>query len=174
MSFAQDIWAPGAGGDPRDLRKALGCYPTGVAIVSTLSPEGLPVGLTINSFASVSMAPPLLLWSLARRSPSLAAFEQSSHFAVSVLAEDHEVLCRQFSNPSVVDKFAGVARDDGRLGIPLIAGAVAQFECRRESSFIAGDHVVFFGYIERYRWRNASPLLFHGGALIALPRLEAA
>lgn len=174
MKSGQLFWNQGGWENPREFRTALGCYPTGVAVVTALSPEGRAVGLTINSFASVSMAPPLVLWSLAQKSPNLAAFEQCSHFVVNVLADDQEEICRQFANPAVIDKFSGVACSEGACGIPLISGALAQFECRKESRFLGGDHVVFFGLVEKYRWRKAQPLLFHAGALIQLPQLEAA
>lgn len=174
MNSSPLFWNHGCGQSPRSFRTALGCYPTGVAIVTALSPNGRTVGLTINSFASVSMDPPLVLWSLASNSPSLASFEQCSHFAVNVLAEDQRDLCRQFANPSVIDKFAGVECTQGGSGLPLISRALAQFECRKERSFIGGDHVVFFGLVEKYQWRDALPLLFHAGSLIPLPQLEAA
>lgn len=174
MSFCQPSWIQGQPGNGRELRTALGCYPTGVAIIATLSPEGRAVGLTVNSFASVSMDPPLVLWGLAQRSPSLPAFDGATHFSVSVLAEDQEALCRRFANPAVPDKFAGIDTVPGAHGIPLVGGAVAQFECRKESRMVGGDHVVFVGQVESFRWREGAPLLFHGGTFVQLPFLKAA
>lgn len=91
---------------PHTLRKLLGSYPTGVAIVTTSASDGRPVGLTINSFASLSLDPPLVLWSLVNHSPSLAVFRDCAHFAIHVLPREHEELARRFANPAVVDKFA--------------------------------------------------------------------
>ncbi len=150
--------------DPRDLRRALGQYATGVTVVTTLDGSGRPFGMTANSFTSVSLAPPLVLWAAAKSSPSLVAFEQSDRFAVNVLASDQHHLSRQFST-SGGDKFEGVRLLDADL--PLLAGTVASFTCRRlpgaRGRIDAGDHVLFLGEVETYDAPGGEPLVFHSG-----------
>ena len=150
--------------DPRDLRRALGQYATGVTVVTTTDASGRPFGMTANSFTSVSLNPPLVLWAAARSSPSLAAFEESPRFAVNVLASDQHHLSRQFST-SGADKFDGVRLRPGDL--PMLEGTVAWFVCRRlpgdRGRIDAGDHVVFLGEIESYAAPGGEPLVFHSG-----------
>ncbi len=150
--------------DPRDLRRALGQYATGVTVVTTLDASGQPFGMTANSFTSVSLAPPLVLWAAAKSSPSLIAFEQSDRFAVNVLASDQHHLSRQFST-SGSDKFEGVRLLAADL--PLLAGTVASFTCRRlpgsRGRIDAGDHVLFLGEVETYDAPGGEPLVFHSG-----------
>jgi flavin reductase (DIM6/NTAB) family NADH-FMN oxidoreductase RutF len=150
--------------DARDLRRALGQYATGVTVVTTVDGGGERFGMTANSFTSVSLSPPLVLWAAARSSPSLAAFEASTRFAVNVLAADQHHLSRQFSI-SGTDKFDGVRLLDGDL--PLLDGAVARFVCRRlpgeQGRVDAGDHVLFLGEIESYDAPGGEPLVFHSG-----------
>ncbi|AOY92213.1 hypothetical protein BKK79_10820 [Cupriavidus sp. USMAA2-4] len=155
--------------DRADLRRALGTFPTGVTVVTARGPDGQRLGVTANSFTSVSMDPPLVLWNLALSSPNLAAFQRCGHFAINVLAGDQAAICRQFATPSA-DKFDGVATLDGIEGVPLIEGAATQFECRTATSHPAGDHLILIGQIVRYRSQQASPLLFCQGRLQAYPR----
>jgi flavin reductase (DIM6/NTAB) family NADH-FMN oxidoreductase RutF len=146
--------------DGRDLRRALGQYATGVTVVTTRDAGGEPFGMTANSFTSVSINPPLVLWAAAKSSPSLAAFEATDRFAVNVLASDQHHLSRQFST-SGTDKFDGVTLLPGDL--PLLAGTVARFRCRRTQRVDAGDHVVMIGEIESYEAPGGEPLVFHSG-----------
>ena len=150
--------------DSRDLRRALGQYATGVTVVTTTDASGRPFGMTANSFTSVSLNPPLVLWAAARSSPSLAAFEESQRFAVNVLAADQHHLSRQFST-SGSDKFDGVRLRPGDL--PMLEGTVASFVCRRlpgdRGRIDAGDHVLFLGEIESYAAPGGEPLVFHSG-----------
>ncbi|WP_132979474.1 flavin reductase family protein [Pigmentiphaga sp. D-2] len=156
------------GFDQAALRRALGCFPTGVTIVTALAPDGRPVGVTANSFASVSMQPPLVSWNLARRSPNLEVFQHCATFAINVLAADQEALCRRFATP-MPEKFDGVATSVGLDGVPLIDGAVTQFECRTTIAHPGGDHVILLGQVMRYRERGAPALLFCRGALRPYP-----
>jgi flavin reductase (DIM6/NTAB) family NADH-FMN oxidoreductase RutF len=117
--------------------------------------------MTANSFTSVSLDPPIVLWAAAKSSPSLPAFEASDRFAVNVLASDQHHLSRQFST-SGADKFEGVDLVAG--GPPLLEGTVAHFVCRRTERVDAGDHVVFFGEIEAYAAPGGEPLVFHSGS----------
>lgn len=149
--------------DARDLRRALGQYATGVTVVTTLH-DGQRYGMTANSFTSVSLNPPLVLWAAARSSPSLPAFEAEDRFAVNVLAADQHHLSRQFATTGN-DKFEGVALLDGSPeGLPLLEGTVAHFVCRRTQRVDAGDHVVFLGEIEQYDAPGGEPLVFHSGS----------
>jgi 3-hydroxy-9,10-secoandrosta-1,3,5(10)-triene-9,17-dione monooxygenase reductase component len=154
--------------DPRALRNALGCFPTGVTVMTTLRGDGAPVGLTVNSFASVSLDPPLILWSLVQHSPSLPAFRAAHRFCVNVLTADQEALCRRFASP-LPDKFAEVPWHAGLDGVPVIEGCLATFECSSAFNNWGGDHVIFVGRVERFETRDAPALLFHRGRLCAAP-----
>jgi flavin reductase (DIM6/NTAB) family NADH-FMN oxidoreductase RutF/2-polyprenyl-6-methoxyphenol hydroxylase-like FAD-dependent oxidoreductase len=150
--------------DTRDLRRALGQYATGVTVVTTLDARGRRVAMTANSFTSVSLNPPLVLWAAAKSSSSLPAFEAAPRFAVNVLASDQHHLSRQFSTSGGA-KFDGVRLRDGDL--PLLEGTVASFTCRKltgESGRLdAGDHVLFLGEVEAYDAPGGEPLVFHSG-----------
>ena len=149
--------------DPRDLRKALGTFATGVAIITTCDADGRLFGLTGNSFSSVSLDPPLVLWSLARKAPSLQAFRNATHFGVSVLGGEHRDLAARFATP-LPDKFAGVPFWPGEFGVPLLEGAVAHFECRIVDRYYGGDHEIYLGRVERYAYERKPTLLFCHGA----------
>lgn len=154
--------------DPKVLRGVLGSYPTGVAIVATRCPDGRKVGLTINSFASLSLDPPLVLWSLVNRSPNLAAFRDCDHFTISVLARGQEALARRFADPAVPDKFEGAELHEVPEGVPAIAGAVATLVCANDQQSPAGDHLLLFGRVLRVASVSATPLVFHAGRFTAL------
>ena len=147
----------------QEFRAALGMFATGVTIVTARGPDGAPVGLTANSFNSVSLAPPLVLWSLARTAGSMPAFERGSHYALNILAADQHALAERFSSKAV-NRFADVAFREGAGGAPILEGAVAVFECFNRSRYEEGDHVIFVGEVERCERRaGATPLIFHGG-----------
>jgi flavin reductase (DIM6/NTAB) family NADH-FMN oxidoreductase RutF len=138
-------------------------FATGVTIVTARTAEGTLVGLTANSFNSVSLSPPLVLWSLSRRAGSMPALSTGSHYAINILAADQKALAEQFAAKGA-DRFAGVRFIDGIAGAPLIEGAVACFECFNRSRYDEGDHVIFVGEVERCSHREgAPPLLYHGG-----------
>ena len=152
---------PSFSGD--DFRAALAMFATGVTIVTALDASGRPVGLTANSFNSVSMDPPLVLWSLSRLAGSMPAFRRGSHYAINILSADQKALAERFASQNV-ERFEGVAHRPGASGVPLVEGAAAHFECFNRSRYEEGDHVIFVGEVERCSWRTgASPLLFHGG-----------
>ena len=148
--------------DSRSLRDALGEFATGVAVVTARGGDGQPVGVTINSFASVSLEPPLVLWSLGLHSPSLAAFESCSHYAVNILAADQVEFSQRFSQAQE-DRFAGIATMPGAGGTPLLPGCSAWFECRNEIRYPGGDHLSLVGFVENFRREPKAPLVFHGG-----------
>jgi flavin reductase (DIM6/NTAB) family NADH-FMN oxidoreductase RutF len=138
-------------------------FATGVTIVTARGPDGEPVGLTANSFNSVSMTPPLVLWSLARSAGSMPAFERGSHYAINILAAEQHALAERFASKAV-DRFKGLAFREGAGGAPIIEGAASVFECFNRSRYEEGDHVIFVGEVEHCERREgAQPLIFHGG-----------
>ena len=147
----------------QEFRTALGMFATGVTIVTARTADGQVIGLTANSFNSVSLDPPLVLWSLAQAAASLPAFRAGSHYAINVLAADQKPLAERFALKGA-DRWAGVSFTEGMGGAPLLAGASATFECFNRSRYEEGDHVIFVGEVERCSWRaGVAPLLFHGG-----------
>ena len=146
----------------REFRDALAQFATGVAIICAPGTHGRFVGFTANSFNSVSLDPPLVLWSLNRKATSLAAFEEAEHYAINVLAHDQIELARRFSRPHE-DRFEGVDYRLGRAGAPLITGCVAWFECRHHARHRAGDHVLFIGAVETCGRAKGPGLVFHHG-----------
>jgi flavin reductase (DIM6/NTAB) family NADH-FMN oxidoreductase RutF len=145
------------------FRAALGMFATGVTIVTARGADGAPVGLTANSFNSVSLAPPLVLWSLARSAGSMPAFERGSHYAINILAADQRALAERFAGKAR-DRFKGVPFHEGAGRAPILDGACAVFECFNRSRYEEGDHVIFVGEVERCMARpGAQPLIFHGG-----------
>jgi flavin reductase (DIM6/NTAB) family NADH-FMN oxidoreductase RutF len=145
------------------FRDALGMFATGVTIVTARDLAGGLVGLTANSFNSVSLDPPLVLWSLGRDAGSMPAFTRGSHYAINILAAGQRELADRFSSKQP-DRFAGVAFREGVGGAPLLAGVAAVFECFNRSQYDEGDHVIFVGEVEHCERREgASPLIFHGG-----------
>jgi len=146
-----------------EFRTALGMFATGVTIVTARTATGELIGLTANSFNSVSLDPPLVLWSLARAAGSMPAFSTGSHYAINILAAGQKDLAERFALKGA-DRWAGVDFTEGSGGSPLLAGAAATFECFNRSRYEEGDHVIFVGEVERCSHRaGASPLLFHGG-----------
>ena len=147
-----------------DFRAALGMFATGVTIVTARDATGQAVGLTANSFNSVSLAPPLVLWSLSRQAGSMPAFERGSHYAINILAAEQHALAERFASKIIINRFDGVAFHAGVGGAPILEGAAAVFECFNRSRYEEGDHVIFVGEVERCERREgALPLIFHAG-----------
>jgi flavin reductase (DIM6/NTAB) family NADH-FMN oxidoreductase RutF len=148
------------------FRRALGEFATGVTIITTRSASGQLVGITASSFNSVSLNPPLVLWSLAKRATSMAVFQVNTHYVVNVLAASQLELCRRFATLKG-DRFAGVAHAAGDTGMPVLNGALAWFECHNRSRYDEGDHVIFVGEVERCGIAEDAaahaPLVFHRG-----------
>ena len=152
--------------DKRAFRTALGSFATGVTIITARGANGKLAGLTVNSFASVSLDPPLVLWSLSLYSPALAVFQHCSHYAINVLAADQIELSDHFAKPTIEnadDKFSTLKFDAGSGGAPLLPGCCARFECRNETRHPGGDHLIFIGQVEKYSCEERAPLLFQGG-----------
>jgi flavin reductase (DIM6/NTAB) family NADH-FMN oxidoreductase RutF len=150
----------GAAAATDELRAALAQFATGVAVVTTRGLDGRSVGLTINSFASVSLEPPLVLWSLSRRSSSLADFSAARTIAIHVLSEHDDALARRFAAPCT-DRFSGLARSIGPNGVPLLENGLARFICTPYEQHPAGDHVIFIARVEHCERTGGAPLLFH-------------
>ena len=149
--------------DTRDFRRALGRFATGITVVTTRGADGTLAGLTVNSFNSVSLDPPLVLWSLGRDSPSHEVFEAASHFAVNVLSSEQRDISNNFAR-SGDDKFAGVDWAPGIHGAPLLPGCCAWFECRVVARHPGGDHTIFIGEVEKIRDDvTRAPLVYFGG-----------
>lgn len=157
--------------DSRAFRNACGSFATGVAVVTARPPVGEPVGFTANSFTSVSLDPPLVLFTLGRAAGCLPGFEAAGHFAINILAESQRALSERFADPGS-DKWQGVATEPGATGAPLLAGTIATLECRTEAVLDGGDHRIFLGRVVRLSVAEGSPLVFHRGGYHALgPRL---
>jgi flavin reductase (DIM6/NTAB) family NADH-FMN oxidoreductase RutF len=144
------------------LRSALGRFATGVTIITCRDATGAPVGLTANSFGSISLDPPLVQWSLRQASSRIAVFQAATHFAVNVLAETQVDLSRRFASQEA-DKFAEGVWADGLGGSPVLTGCAAVFECRTEACHEVGDHVLFIGRVLQLADLSVAPLLFQGG-----------
>lgn len=155
--------------DSQSFRHALGHFPTGVAIVTTRNPQGQPIGLTINSFASLSLTPPLISWGLANTSPNLSAFKQCRYFAINVLTNAQVKEALHFANSSIKDKFALISHTDGKQGVPLLDDCVATFVCANHNHHIEGDHTLFIGrVIEHNTLTHHAPAVFHRGQFTQL------
>jgi len=147
--------------DSRQLRNALGRFPTGVTVITTQS-DGKREGLTANSFSALSLDPPLVLWSIVRKSASLPGFLASGYFAINILAASQTDLSHRFATPHS-DKFEGCQVEEGLGGSPLLAGTLASFECQTERTLDGGDHVLFVGRVLRVRYGDGDPLIFSAG-----------
>jgi 3-hydroxy-9,10-secoandrosta-1,3,5(10)-triene-9,17-dione monooxygenase reductase component len=148
--------------DSVQFRNALGAFTTGVTIVTTRDTEGNDYGLTANSFNSVSLDPPMVLWSLSKASSNLKGFASADYFAVHILAADQEVISNRFAKGSA-DKFAGIPLERGHGEVPLLDGCSARFECRMRHQYEGGDHVIVVGEVINFDNFNRPPLAFHGG-----------
>jgi 3-hydroxy-9,10-secoandrosta-1,3,5(10)-triene-9,17-dione monooxygenase reductase component len=157
-----DTENPPAPFDPRAFREALSAFATGVTIVTTRNQAGQDIGITANSFNSVSLNPPLILWSLSRKAMSLAAFLENEHFAVHILAADQDALSHRFATQGA-SKFDGMSVERGASAIPLFDDCSARFECRKAFTYDGGDHTIFVGEVLRFRAFQRPPLIFHAG-----------
>jgi flavin reductase (DIM6/NTAB) family NADH-FMN oxidoreductase RutF len=148
--------------DPHRLRAGLGHYATGVAVMTTRTPEGKLEGLTANSFAAVSLHPPLILWSLRREAPSLKGFLAAKVFVVNVLADEQSHLSHHFASPKS-DKFHETAFSAGLAGCPVLHDPLACFQCTTETAVDGGDHIIIIGRVRRLAFRDGKPLIFVRG-----------
>lgn len=156
------------GFDSAHFRQALSQFATGVTVITTRLADGSFRGLTASSFNSVSLDPPLVLWSLGARANSLPIFSGNSHYVINVLAAGQEELALRFSRRSD-DPFAGIDYMLSRTGHPILKGAAAWFECHNRSRYPEGDHVIFVGEVEECEVDPQPALLFHGGRFGVTP-----
>ncbi|SFP52976.1 NADH-FMN oxidoreductase RutF, flavin reductase (DIM6/NTAB) family [Geopseudomonas sagittaria] len=155
--------------DPRQFRRALGNFASGVTIVTACGPDGHKVGVTANSFNSVSLEPPLILWSLDKRSSAWEVFKAASHFTVNLLASDQIALSNHFARPQE-DKFAGIEYASGLGDAPVFDGCAGNFQCSHFQHIDGGDHWIMIGKVERYEDHGRAPLVYHqGGYAMVLP-----
>ena len=156
--------------DMTAYRSALGQFATGVVVVTAATDQDTPVGMTMNSFNSVSLDPPLVLFSIDRGALSLEAFRAAKGYAINVLAEDHEELCLRFAKPQA-DKWKNLVTHPGEGGAPLIEDAIAYFECVPWATYDGGDHVIFVCRVIRFnRGRDDGALVCFNGRFQALTR----
>ncbi len=148
--------------DRHGLRQALAQFATGVTVVTTAGPRGEPIGVTANSFNSISLDPPLVLWSLSATAYSRDAFRKAGFFCVHVLTSAQESLSQTFASRGA-DKFGGLKWEPGLGSVPLLEEFVARFQCRLTQQHPMGDHVVFVGEVLRFERADKRPLVFHGG-----------
>jgi 3-hydroxy-9,10-secoandrosta-1,3,5(10)-triene-9,17-dione monooxygenase reductase component len=150
--------------NPAELRKVLGTFATGVTVITTRALDGAAVGLTANSFNSVSLNPPMVLWSLAKTARSREAFESAAHWAVHILAADQEELANRFATRGT-DKFAALKIDQGAGDVPLLHGCAARLQCRTSFKYEGGDHIIFVGEVMAVDHTDNAPLVFHAQGL---------
>ena len=150
--------------DVRDFRRALSQFPTGVTVITTNDEQGRPVGVTASSFNSVSVEPPLILWSIDKGAHSLGVFENSEHFAVNVLSRNQVDVSNRFASRGE-DKFKDVIYSKGVGGSPLLNDYSAQFECKTWAVYDGGDHLILVGEVLDYRYNDSNlPLVFARGS----------
>ena len=151
--------------DQRDFRNALGHFGTGVTVITTVDQSGQTYGVTVSSFNSVSLSPPLVLWSQVKAAPSHQAFIQSPYFVVNILAESLKDISNHFAKPND-DKFKGIAHHLSPEGIPILEGTLGHFICKKENDVEGGDHLIFIGRVMSYSYNTAedtAPLFFWKG-----------
>ena len=154
--------------DTRELRHCLGRYATGIAVVTASDSQGNPFGITVNSFASVSLDPPLILWSLGKDSGSFEIFSVVQHYAVHVLHSGQQPLSDLFS-ANREDRFSGISYQCGTDDTPLLDDYYARFECQIEHRYEGGDHLILVGRVLAFDGRDGEPLIYHGGSYKPLP-----
>ena len=160
--------------DRQEFRKAMGCYATGITVITSLSAARKPVGMTVNSFNSVSLDPPLVLFSLDRKATHFADFMAASYFGVNILAEEQQQLSRVFSTQGI-DRWEGVTYEKWETGSPILPGTLASFDCVTEARHDGGDHIIFIGRVLRLGFANeGTPLLYYRGKYDQLAKVNAA
>ena len=152
--------------DAHHFRHALSQFATGVTIITTRLESGSFFGLTASSFNSVSLDPPLVLWSLAQGASSMPLFTGNSHYVINVLSAEQTELAERFAR-RIDNRFEGVEFELSHTGLPILEGVAAWFECHNRSRYPEGDHVIFVGEVERCGVAPQSALVFHGGRFVA-------
>jgi flavin reductase (DIM6/NTAB) family NADH-FMN oxidoreductase RutF len=156
--------------DSQEFRRALGRFPTGVTVIVAQTPEGSPVGLTASSFNSVSLSPPLVVWSLSRGSSSIRAFETCERYVIHVLAADQLGLAQRFAAGTQAERFADMPTHSAPGGsMKLDLECAAWFECVNRERYVAGDHVVLIGEVDHCHHSARMPLIYHSGGYDLTP-----
>ena len=150
-----------AADNTRDLRTSLGRFATGVTLITAMAEDG-PIGMTVNSFSSISLDPPLIAWSLAKLSGRYTPFANARYFSVNVLCNTQANIALEFARDAT--GFDDTLWDDGELEMPILKDALACFECSREFLYEGGDHTIIIGRVEYATVGKGEPLLFYGGA----------
>lgn len=160
--------------DQRSFRKALGCFASGVTVVTSQHPGTKALaGVTVSAFSSLSLDPPLVLFCLGSKTSSIDAFRTHGHFAINILAENQRDLSNRFASRAE-DKWAGVEWEAGASGVPLLAGCLANLECSLAATHDGGDHLIFVGKVEQMKYQEGgSPLIYFRGGYMDLPVLGA-
>jgi len=149
--------------DPKAFRNALGSFATGVTVVTTLDKDGNKVGMTANSFNSVSLDPMLVLWSIAKTANTFDTYNEADHFAIHILGAEQQNISNKFASKGV-DRFEGIETKEGIAGIPVLTDCKAAFQCTIESRFEGGDHIILVGRVEAFETQeDKAPLIFHAG-----------
>lgn len=155
--------------DPREFRNTLGCFATGITVITTVDREGAPVGFTANSFTALSLDPPLILFCLDRNATCFEAFHRNRHFAINILSVEQQEISNRFAKTGA-DKWSGVEFANGESGSPILAGCLGNLECEVDEVFEGGDHVIFIGKVTAL-WRSegdTQPLLYFRGRYAGL------
>lgn len=169
MTTGEKTVETGGAHDVRKFRNALGWFTTGVAVITTRVGGEAPIGITVNSFSSVSLDPPLVLWCLDKKSDTLDVFERTTHFTVNVLREEHQDVSSRLARKGD-HSLAGMDVREGESGCPALVQALAHFECEVEARHDAGDHVIMVGRVVKFDYvEEGRPLLYHRGAYQILP-----
>jgi len=150
--------------DPRELRNAFGCFASGITVVSLRDDQGKPTGVTVSSFSSLSLDPPLCMFSLGKTQMSCRWIEEGSRFNINVLSHAQEKSAWQFAKP-MDDKFEGIDWYEGQNGIPVIEGSLCHFECDKWNVYDGGDHIIVVGKITAFERSEGDPLLFFRGKI---------
>jgi len=151
-----------AGIDPKEFRRTAGRFLTGVTIATSRASDGAPHGLTANSFTTVSLTPPLILFCIDNRARLLEHFVDTGYFGINILSEEQQDLSSRFARPNI-NRFDGVEWYEGRTGAPLFDGSLATMECKLVQSVQAGDHLILVGEVVHMGCRDGNPLAYFGG-----------
>lgn len=157
--------------DIREYRNALGQFPTGVTVITANDTKGEPVGMTANSFSSVSLDPMLVLWSIAKTAGAFEAFIQAKHFAIHVLNDSQQQASESFASTES-NRFATLDFTTNDNGVPLLSQFSARFECTLEQQYAGGDHVIIVGRVHNFEYTDQKPLAFQGGEYGRFQRLD--
>lgn len=157
--------------DPLELRRCLGSFVTGVTVITALDAHGQPEGITANSFSSLSLDPPLIVWSLRLNARSFLTYQNAMRFAVNILAQDQIPVSNRFAS-SGINRFEGIDYQPGIAGVPLIAGCASYLECSLQSTHAGGDHLLFIGRVERIQVVDKPPLAYSGGSYAKVALME--